>query len=298
MNIVNPSKKYENTCNLVYSCQYHVIFCPKYRRPVLLGKIKDRLKEIIAQKQSEYNYNIIEIEILSDHVHLLISVNPKIGIHSVVTKIKGSSSRILREEFPELKSNISFTGTAQARNTRYKEMQLDFYAKQIKEKAPNMDDKLVERMAKRYVKSFKVKSNVWAKSLAHKEIGGITLNKARFTKSQLETTKTALKSDVLSKYHPEGTESIKAILDHELGHQIDDLIGLNTNPRIVEVYSRYTNEELTDKLSTYAWSNNNKTPRSEFIAEAWSEYRNNPKPRELAKEVGKIIEEEYKKWKK
>jgi putative transposase len=106
MNIVNPSKKYENTCNLVYSCQYHVIFCPKYRRPVLLGKIKDRLKEIIAQKQSEYNYNIIEIEILSDHVHLLISVNPKIGIHSVVTKIKGSSSRILREEFPELKSKL------------------------------------------------------------------------------------------------------------------------------------------------------------------------------------------------
>jgi putative transposase len=106
MNISNPNKQYKTKNNLVYSCQFHVIFCTKYRRDVLSTKIQKRLKELIQEKSSEYNYEIIEMEIMKDHVHLLIDINPKLGIYKTITKIKGYSSRTLREEYPELKSRI------------------------------------------------------------------------------------------------------------------------------------------------------------------------------------------------
>jgi len=106
MNIVNPSKNYKSDNNVVYSCQYHVVFCPKYRRPVLTKQIIERFKQIVLEKQIEYNYQLLEMEILSDHVHLLLDVSPKIGIYTVTTKIKGITSNILRCEFPELKSKL------------------------------------------------------------------------------------------------------------------------------------------------------------------------------------------------
>lgn len=104
--IVSPHKKYQSDGQFVYSCQYYVIFCPKYRRKVLENGVDVRLKALIEEKQQEYGYEVIEMEIMPDHVHLLLSVNPKIGVYSVVTKIKGYTSFTLREEFPELKSRL------------------------------------------------------------------------------------------------------------------------------------------------------------------------------------------------
>lgn len=106
MEIKNKPKKYKKDKHIVYSCQYHVIFCPKYRRPVLVKEIEKRLKELIFEKQNEYGYEVLDIEIMSDHVHLLLDTNPKIGIFKVVNKIKGYTSRKLREEFPQLKSRL------------------------------------------------------------------------------------------------------------------------------------------------------------------------------------------------
>lgn len=106
MDIKNKNKKYRMASHLVYSCQYHVIFCPKYRRRVLLGNIETKLKKIILEKQKEYEYKILELEIMPDHVHLLIDVNPAIGIHRVVSKIKGYTSNSLRKEFHELRSKL------------------------------------------------------------------------------------------------------------------------------------------------------------------------------------------------
>lgn len=106
MNITNPNKQYHSDNEFIFSCQYHVIFCPKYRRPVLHDKIAERLKQLVIEKQKEYNYNIVEQEVMIDHVHLLLDVNPKIGIYTVVSKIKGYTSHQLREEFPELKSKL------------------------------------------------------------------------------------------------------------------------------------------------------------------------------------------------
>jgi putative transposase len=100
--IQNSSKKYKTDNHLVYSCQYHVIFCPKYRRSVLVDGIDLRLKELIKNKESEYGYEVLDMEVMPDHVHLILDVNPKIGIFTVVSRIKGYTSHELRKEFPSL----------------------------------------------------------------------------------------------------------------------------------------------------------------------------------------------------
>ncbi|MGB8035152.1 MAG: IS200/IS605 family transposase, partial [Nitrososphaeraceae archaeon] len=71
------SKRYKTDDHLVYSCQYHVIFCPKYRRKVLTEDIASRLKSLIMEKQSEYQYDVLDMNIMLDHVHLLLDVNPR-----------------------------------------------------------------------------------------------------------------------------------------------------------------------------------------------------------------------------
>lgn len=106
MELQNSSKEYKSSNHLVYSCQYHVIFCPKYRRKVLTDGIDERLKELIIEKQEDYGYDVLDMEVMPDHVHLLLDVDPKIGIYSVITKIKGYTSKQLREEFPALKKRI------------------------------------------------------------------------------------------------------------------------------------------------------------------------------------------------
>lgn len=98
--------KYKHNNNVVYSCKCHVIWCPKYRRPVLVEGVDDRLKEIIYLTAGEHNADVIEFEVMPDHVHLLIEVDPQYGIHKLIKQLKGRSSRILREEFPHLRSRI------------------------------------------------------------------------------------------------------------------------------------------------------------------------------------------------
>ena len=89
--------KYKSNNNIVYSCKYHVVFCPKYRRKVLNNGVDERLKELINNICQELHVDLIEMEVMPDHVHLLLEVAPQFGIHKVVKRIKGISSRILRE---------------------------------------------------------------------------------------------------------------------------------------------------------------------------------------------------------
>jgi putative transposase len=106
MQLENLNKKYKSDKRLIYSCQYHIIFCPKYRRHVLKNGIDIRLKKLLEEKQDGYGYNILGMEIMSNHVHLLLDINPKIGVYQVISKIKGYTSHQLREEFPELKRKL------------------------------------------------------------------------------------------------------------------------------------------------------------------------------------------------
>jgi putative transposase len=91
---------------VVYRCHYHVVWCPKYRREVIGGTVEERLKEIIREVCAERNAPVEAIETRPDQVHLLVVVDPQYGIHRLVKQIKGRSSRLLREEFPHLKSRL------------------------------------------------------------------------------------------------------------------------------------------------------------------------------------------------
>jgi len=82
------------------------VWCPKYRRKVLTGKIEARLKELIQETCLELQSELIELEIMPDHVHLLIDVDPQFGVHKVIKRIKGRTSKILRKEFKELTTKL------------------------------------------------------------------------------------------------------------------------------------------------------------------------------------------------
>ena len=98
--------KYKSSSNIVFSCQYHVIFCPKYRRKVLVGDVALRLKEIISEIAIELMVDIIEMETDKDHVHILAGVHPQLVINNFVKLAKGRSSRLLSSEFSELRSKL------------------------------------------------------------------------------------------------------------------------------------------------------------------------------------------------
>jgi REP-associated tyrosine transposase len=92
--------------NVVFICRYHVVFCPKYRRKVLTPPIDTRLKTILAEQIECWEQELIELEVMPDHVHLLVGCDPQFGIHRLVKLLKGYSSHVLREEFPALKRRL------------------------------------------------------------------------------------------------------------------------------------------------------------------------------------------------
>jgi len=92
---------YRSTNKTVYSAKYHIIWCPKYRRRVLAGPVEARLKEIVAEVVAEAGGEVIEVEVMPDHVHLLVEVPPAVA--QLVQKLKGCSSRMVRAEFAHLR---------------------------------------------------------------------------------------------------------------------------------------------------------------------------------------------------
>lgn len=98
--------EYKSNHNIVYSCKYHVVFCPKYRRKVLVGKVETRLQELVQEICTEFNIDLLETEVMPDHVHLLLEVDPQFGIHKAVKAIKGKTSRVLRAEFKSLTTRL------------------------------------------------------------------------------------------------------------------------------------------------------------------------------------------------
>lgn len=97
---------YVHKKGLVYKNQYHIIFCPKYRRKVLINGIDERLKEILYDIAEEIDVEIKALEVMPDHIHMFIEFDPRINLHNVVKRLKGRSSHILREEYPSLKKKL------------------------------------------------------------------------------------------------------------------------------------------------------------------------------------------------
>ena len=106
MKLEQANKPYHTDHSIVYSCQYHVIFCPKFRRPVLNDAVSARMKELVLGKQEEYGFAVMEMEVMPDHVHLLLDIDPRVGVNQVIAKIKGYISHELGQEFPWLKKRL------------------------------------------------------------------------------------------------------------------------------------------------------------------------------------------------
>ena len=98
--------QYKSNHNIVYSCKYHIVWCPKYRRKVLIDTVAVRLKELISSMSLEFQVELIDLEVMPDHVHLLVDVDPQFGVHNFIKRIKGRTSRILRQEFPHLTTKL------------------------------------------------------------------------------------------------------------------------------------------------------------------------------------------------
>lgn len=94
---------YKSNNNIVYSCKYHIVWCSKYRKPLLTGPVETKLKEILYQVAEEFRSQIIELEVMPDHVHILIEIDPQFGVNRLIKYMKGRSSKFLRNEFHELR---------------------------------------------------------------------------------------------------------------------------------------------------------------------------------------------------
>lgn len=103
---MSSMSRWKTSKTAVFNLSYHLIWCPKYRRKVLVGDIKDRLIELIYQKSKELELEVVEANIQSDHVHLFVKSKPIHSPQFVVGQLKGYTSSILRKEFSSLKSRL------------------------------------------------------------------------------------------------------------------------------------------------------------------------------------------------
>ena len=96
------SSDYKTGHHCKYLLNLHFVWCPKRRKKVLVGDIAKRLREIFLALALEKDWDILALEVASDHVHLFIGVKPTDASNQVVKAFKGRSSNYLRKEFPEL----------------------------------------------------------------------------------------------------------------------------------------------------------------------------------------------------
>jgi len=100
------SKRWKHSNTTIHNIGYHIIWCTKYRRNILVGDVEKDLKKLINEKIREIDTTIIEMEIMPDHVHLFVKTIPTASPHWIVQQIKGYTSRTLRRKYKPLRTKI------------------------------------------------------------------------------------------------------------------------------------------------------------------------------------------------
>jgi len=98
--------EYVRNAGAVYSLKYHLVWCPKYRRPVLVDKVASRLKFLLEEKAARLGARIHALEVMPDHVHIFLGTDPTRAPAHIAFQFKGYTSHILRREFPGLRSRL------------------------------------------------------------------------------------------------------------------------------------------------------------------------------------------------
>ena len=221
------------------------------------------------------------------------------GLHiDAINALNESVARHI-DQFPELKDNFGFVGSAQACNRERKRLWEDYYYRVNQgtwQQFGLSDAKMRERAKRMAARTVKRSGNEWAWSYspepyhADYSMRGICMNRKHWKDEATYNQQLVdLKRGVREKYHPEGTASVKAIFDHEVGHQLDTLLDIADDPEFMQYWAALSPQEIEDGLSEYA----RKYGKREFVAEGWSEYQNNPRPRPHAEFVGRLILKKY-----
>ena len=97
----------KRTSPVVYDTSYHLVWCPKYRKKIFeREEVKERAGQLIREISEEYEFEVVELEVAIDHVHILLSFPPRYSIGEVVRIIKSITARQLFREFPSLKRKL------------------------------------------------------------------------------------------------------------------------------------------------------------------------------------------------
>jgi REP-associated tyrosine transposase len=99
-------QRYAKNAGAVVSLKYHLVWCPKYRRAVLVDAVERRLRELLTEKSDELGMTVHALEVMPDHVHLYVESDPTHCVAEIVNRLKGYTSRVLRDEFPSLRSRL------------------------------------------------------------------------------------------------------------------------------------------------------------------------------------------------
>jgi putative transposase len=98
--------RYRTNAGAVFSLKVHLVWCPKYRYSVLTDPVADRLRELLTAKAAELDTTIEALDVMPDQVHLFVSYPPIHAVAHLVNQFKGYTSRVLRQEFPSLRSRL------------------------------------------------------------------------------------------------------------------------------------------------------------------------------------------------
>ena len=98
--------RYAKNAGVVFSLKHHIVWCPKYRRCVLTHPIDARLKAVFAEIAAEHGMTLHAVEVMPDHVQLFVETDPTFCVAEIVNRFKGRTSRVLRQEFPSLRSRL------------------------------------------------------------------------------------------------------------------------------------------------------------------------------------------------
>lgn len=90
----------------MYDLGFHLVWCSKYRRPVLTDAVAGRCEELLRDKASEHSWEFISLQVMPDHIDAFIKTTPADSPAYVANQLKGYTSRILRSEFPSVKSRL------------------------------------------------------------------------------------------------------------------------------------------------------------------------------------------------
>ena len=210
----------------------------------------------------------------------------------------------MKNKFPEVVENIKFIGSTQIRNKLIlQEIENDLRKAGFSKEAitdsleyAKREYNIIVNKNAMAVSLFIDKDNEDPVNIIRAKYQGITMNSLHF-KNYEEVTE-SLKMQVNGKWHPVGCDTVKAVFDHEFGHQLDSFLGIRNKKEMIEILEE-NKKENGKFLSEYSIFNKlDEINIKETIAEGWSEYCNNPNPRELSQKVGKLIEREYNIYKK